>query len=132
MNKLELRDSFIAKGWTVEPVVDWRLVSQVEDVEKYDVNVVSPDDTFQTAQVKVIGDVATPLGAFKEVPSTFSERLRTFLDTIEVSAGVFAVVVSDTKESDEVATCVAYMEDGSVANYAVKERADTFSFKELV
>lgn len=133
MTKDELRTSYVDLGWEVQPVASWGVVSVVEGKTKYDVNVVSPDNKFGTAQIVEDGTGAVAEGFWKEaVVDTFTSRLRTYLDTIEDLATVFAVAVTDTKEADSVATCIAYMEDGSAKNYVVKERADVFTHVELV
>jgi hypothetical protein len=136
MNKAELRDSYVAKGWEVQPVADWRQVSSVEGKVKYDVNVVSPKEDFATAQVVVVddggaGETAVADGVWKDKEPTFDTRLRDHLATLEAGP-VFAVAVVETYGADSVAECKAYMNDGSVKDYVVKERNDTFDHKELI
>lgn len=139
MNKTELRDSYIAKGWEVQPVANWLKVSEVEGKVKYDVNVVSPDNVFGTAQVVITGD-NTPeeatevLGLWKEKEegATFQERLRTFLNGIEEVASIFAVKTKDVSEKDAVATCSVYKTDGTTQTYVVKERDGVITYNALV
>ena len=132
MTKEALRTEYVNLGWEVQPVVNWKVVSQIEGKTKYDVNVVSPANVFGTAQVVEDASGAVAEGFWKDSGPTFTVRLRTFLNTIEELAPVFAVATNDNKEQDQVATCIAYMEDGSIKNYAIKERNDTFSYVELV
>ena len=133
MTKETLRTSYTDLGWEVQPVANWTVVSLIEGKTKYDVNVVSPENVFGTAQVVEDSSGAVAEGMWKvDAVDTFKTRLRTFLDTIEVVATVFAVSVTDTKEEDGVATCTVYMEDGSLKNYVIKERTGTFSYIELI
>lgn len=136
MNKQELRADYISRGWEVQPVSDWRLVQVNVGKALYDVNVVNPKDEFCVAQVVVVNDngideTATPKGVWKDATPDFAARLREYLDSIEGAAGVFAIAVANMYASDQVAECLAYKTDGSVTNYVVKERNDTFSFKAL-
>lgn len=152
MTKEELRADYISKGWTVDPIFitisgpdgdvqqpNWKVVSNVDGVVKYDVNVISPENRFGTAQVVVTDDngagesaVADGFWVDKVQPITFEGELKTYLETIEASAQVFAVAVTLANTTDEIAECKAYMEDGSVKNYVVKRRNDTFTHKELI
>ncbi len=136
MTKTELRDSFIAQGFAVQPVAQWTLVSQVEGVVKYDANVADPSFRFYTAQVVVTDDGgpaedATPLGSLVTPEITFDEAVRTYVLGLEV-APIFAIAITQTFPADEVALATAYNNDGSQANYVIKRRADTFSFVQLV
>lgn len=133
MNKEQLRDSYVAQGWEVEPVANWTLVSNIEGKHKYDVNVVSPDNKFFTAQVVVIndgiaGEEATPLGALEPQIETFGEGLRAFLDTKE-GGQVFAIGVTKVYDEDAVAEVKAFMVDNTTQNYVVKKRNDVFTFQ---
>lgn len=138
MTKEQLRTAFINAGYTVQKVADWALVSKVENSVKYDFNL-EKDGNFITGQIKVIADgtqneEAEEIKPLLNPPSTFSERLKTFMLSKEV-APVFAVVRTELKEDDAFATVDVYTEtDGKVSkkSYAVKERNDTFSFKEIV
>lgn len=132
MTKEQLRTSYTDLGWEVQPVADWVVVSLIEGKTKYDVNVVSLENQFGTAQVVEDATGAVAEGFWKTSEVSFGEGLRTFLDTLEALAPVFAVSVSDSKEADRVATCIGYMTDGSVKNYSVKERGDVFSYVELI
>jgi len=155
MTKEELRTEYVNKGWEVQPVDvfetrpdpdggtievrtgGWNKVSDIEGKVKYDVNAVSPDNEFVTAQVVVTddggaGETAVALGAWKDRTPDFGGRLRTYLATVEQAAAVFAIAVINQFNADSVAECKAYMADGSVKTYAVKERNDTFDHKELI
>lgn len=132
MNKEELRDSYIAKGWEVQPVANWLKVSEVEGKAKYDVNAVSPDNVFGTAQVVEQNGIATAEGFWKDKADSFEGRLRTYLDTIEANASIFAISTKTLSARDSVAVCIAYKEDGTLSEYVVKERDNTFSFNQLV
>ena len=125
MNKAQLRDDFIAKGWVVSAVNTWTKVSDIDGVVKYDVGVVSLENNFEIAQVKVVDDggvseIATALGAFKDAEVTFQIKLRIYLDTIEQTAGIFAISVVSAYADDSIAVCRAYSDDGSTADYVVK------------
>jgi CxxC motif-containing protein len=133
MTQEELRTEYIGRGYTVEPVETWILVSKVDGVEKYDVNVITPDNRFVTAQVVVRDGEAEATGVWKEVemPESFEQRLRVYIRTLE-GGTVFAIALDEVKEADSVATATAYMSDGSKKRYVVKERDNTFSNKELI
>lgn len=134
MTKEQLRTSYVDKGWEVQPVSDWTLVSSIEGKEKYDVNAVSPENKFGTAQVVVKDGEATALGFWVDAPTTFAVDLRAFIDTMEAGT-IFAISVTEIKEADEIAEVKAYKESGSdvtVDSYVVKRRNDTFSFKKIV
>lgn len=139
MTKEELRTQYITDGWEVQPVANWTPVSAVEGLIKYDVNVVSPDNKFFTAQVVVkddggVSENAVPEGQWKNQTPSFAEALRTFLDTREVGS-VFAIAVSQIREADEVAEAEVYTNSASDVvkdTYVVKRRNDTFDFKKLV
>lgn len=135
--KTELRDSYIAAGWAVQPVANWLAVSLVDGRQKYDVQVASPDDEFATAQIVVDDDGgpsedARAVGVqWDKLSVGFDEALRSFIQSIE-GAQVFAVSVDQTFPEEEVAVATAYMDDGSQAKYAVKRRNGTFSVKALI
>jgi hypothetical protein len=135
--KAELRDSYIAAGWAVQPVANWLPVSLVDGRQKYDVQVASPDDEFATAQVVVDDDGGPSEDAraagiqWDRLSVGFPEALRSYIESIE-GAQVFAVSVDQVFEQEEVATVTAYMDDGSQAKYAVKRRNGTFSQKALI
>ena len=139
MNKETLRTSYIDKGWEVQPVADWRLVSAVEGKVKYDVNVASPEDKFGTVQVVVledgkVGESSTAGGFWKDAVSDFGSDLRAFL-TGKEKGSVYAISVSSTKEQDEVAEVKVYttVTGGvEVSTYVVKRRADVFDFKQII
>lgn len=120
----------------MQPVKAWRKVSDVDGVVKYDVNVVTPDDNFHTAQVKVTGDdtgseTAKPLGVMKDTPSTFDEDARDWLrDKEQNTNGVFAISVDEVFEQDEVVEATAYMTDNTETKYVVKRRNGSFEFQE--
>ena len=136
MNKTELRQSVVDQGWTVQQVSDWVLVSQVEGVRKYDVNVIDPDNKFFTAQVIVTddggaGETAVASGGLVEQAESFDEAVRDYVSTLE-GGGIFAIAITQTYPQDEVALATVYNDDGSQANFVVKRRTDTFSFVQLV
>ena len=137
MNKETLRTHYVELGWEVQPVANWRLVSQVEGKSKYDVNAVSPANVFGTAQVVVTDDnganeEAVAEGFWKDKTESFTEALRTQALTYEAAASIFAVKLGEVSEADEVGEVVVYNEDGSKATYVVKRRDGTFSHKALV
>ena len=136
MNKTELRQSFVDLGWEVEPVAGWIKVSEVQGKSKYDVNAVSPEDAFGTAQVVVVddsgaGESATAAGFWVAPSTTFHEETRAFASGLE-GGTVFAVAVTDVNAADEIALATAYMSDGAVNNYVIKRRSNAFSFKLLL
>ena len=136
MTKTELRQSFVALGWEVQPVVQWVKVSEVQGKSKYDVNAVSPEDAFGTAQVVVVddsgaGESATAAGFWVAPSTTFDEDTRAYATGLE-GGNVFSVSVTDVNSADKVALATAYMSDGSVNNYVIKRRADTFSYQLLL
>jgi hypothetical protein len=131
MNKTQLRDDYISNGWEVQPVANWRLVSSVEGKNKYDINAVSPDNKFGTAQCVVTDDggpseEAIPLGFWVTPETSFNAALRTYLDTLE-TGDVFATAATQVFADAEVAEVNGYKTDGSVAKYCVKRRSGTFS-----
>jgi len=132
MNKEELRTHYVGLGWTAQPVADWRKVSDVEGVEKYDVNVVSPDNVFGTAQVVVRDGVATAEGMLKDKVESFTEALRTHARSFEAEAPVFAVKLGEVSEQDEVGEVTVYNTDGSTVSYVVKRRDGAFEHQALV
>jgi len=131
MTKEQLRTEYITKGWTVQEVADWRKVSDVEGVEKYDVNVVSPDNRFGTAQVVVRSDEAVADGLLKDKEDSFTDRLRTFVRTLEAGT-VFAVSLGDVSDEDCVGIANVYFTDGTKKTFVVKERNNTFTYKQLI
>ena len=126
---------FASGPYQGNPVPAWLPVSRVNNIVKYDVGVIRPDGQFVQAQVVVTDDggpteTAVPFGQWVDavVPaSTFAERLREYLDTIEALAAIFAVATTQTFDADAVALCNAYKTDGSVATYVVIERAGVFT-----
>jgi len=136
MTKNELRQSYVDAGWTVQAVAQWLLVSEVDGKRKYDVNAVSPENRFGTAQVVVdddggAGESAVAQGFWVDQGETFSQAVRDYARTLE-QGGIFAITVEDISEQDEVAEALVYNADGSTARYAVKRRADTFSVVALI
>lgn len=136
MNKSDLRQSYIGAGWEVQPVAQWVKVSEVGGKTKYDVNAVSPDNVFGTAQVVVTDDggaseSAVAEGFWKEVSATFDAEVRGYVSSLE-GGTVFAVAVTEVYSGDEIAEAKAYMDDGMVNNYVVKRRSGAFSFTQLV
>ena len=139
--KAQLRDQYIAQGWTVQPVANWLLVSSVDGLVKYDVQAVSPDRTrWGAAQVVVTDDGgpaedADALGFWVDTPdATFASALHTYVRGLEganVGGGVtvFAVrVLTDTiSERDEVGEAIAYLSNDTKSRYAVKRRNGAFS-----
>lgn len=133
MNKEALRTEFINKGWEVQPVADWTTVSVIEGKTKYDVNAVSPENVFGTAQVVEDANGAVADGFWKDKVD-FTTDLRAFLDSKEAGA-VYAISATEIKEADEVAEVKVYsgVTGGvEVATYVVKRRNDTFDFKKIV
>lgn len=135
MNKAELRTQYITEGWEVQDVVDWRKVSEVKGKVKYDVNAVSPDNKFGTAQVIVTDDggaseEAIADGFWKTSTTSFSEALRTFARGLEGGV-LFAVKLGEVSEQDEVGLVTAYFTDKSTKTFAVKRRNSAFSHQEL-
>jgi hypothetical protein len=136
MTKNELRQSYVDAGWTVQAVAQWLLVSEVGGKRKYDVNAVSPENKFGTAQVVVdddngAGETAVAQGFWVDQGETFSQAVRDYARTLE-GGSVFAITVEDISEQDEVAEALAYMDDGSKVRYAAKRRGGTFSVVELI
>lgn len=136
MTKDELRNDLISNGYTVQPVAEWQKVSEVENVSKYDLNVVDSDDNFFTAQVKVVddgesGETATKLNALAPKEPGFAENLESFLRTQEGNlANVFALSSSNVNNTDRVAEVLAYNTDNTTQKYVVKERDGTFEFQQ--
>ena len=135
--KSELRQSFVDQGWVVQPVADWLLVSTVDGIVKYDVNVVSPSPEYRfgTAQVVVTdnggaAEEATPFGAFSPSEPSFDQAVREYAAGLE-GATIFAVAITDVFPSDEVALATAYLATGAQAHYVVKRRNGTFTPLEL-
>jgi len=134
--KSELRGTYVAAGWEVQQVQNWLLVSEVEGKRLYDVNVVSPEDKWGTAQVVVVddggaGETATAAGFWADQPSTFDADIRSYARGLEGNAvgatTIFAITVTQVFAADEVALATAYMADGTHSSYVVKRRADTFT-----
>jgi hypothetical protein len=132
--KAELRQSYVSNGWTVQQVADWMLVSSVEGVVKYDVNVVDPDkERFITVQVVVTDDggpseSAEARGRWVDTPSTFDEDLRAYIRSLEGTVpNTFAIVIVESFAADEVAVVRQYMTDGTAIDRVAKRRNDTFS-----
>jgi len=135
MTKEEFRAEYLAKGWEAQPVSEWRLVSSVEGKNKYDVNVVSPENNFGTAQV-VEDSTGNVVGAgmWKDTTTNFAEALKDFLVSKEVG-NVYAISTTDIKDMEEVAEVKVYTgvgSDVSVADYVVKRRSGTLDFKKIV
>lgn len=135
MNKKQIRDDYVSKGWTIQPVADWNKVSEVDGVVKYDINVVDPDDNFRTVQVKVTGDEQAnedvkPLGALKPSEPDFEQEARTWIrDKEESIPTVFAIAVGKVLPRDEVIEVTAYNTDNTEQKYVVKRRGGAFSFQ---
>jgi len=142
-NKLKLRESYTSLGWKVEPVETWRLVSKVEDLLKFDVNVASPEGQIGTAQVLVRNnetaeEEASAEGFWKASIIPFAQQLRIWLDSIEATPTIFAIQVDSATDSDKTALVSVFFEVDNAGttkaqkkNYVVKYRNDTFSFLEL-
>lgn len=136
MNKEQLRDDLISDGYTVQPVANWQKVSEVENVSKYDLNVVDADDNFFTAQVKVVddgeaGETATKINALKPKDPTFAQNLESFLRTKEDEIEtVFAIATVQSYEADRVAVVKAFNTDNTTQDYVVRERNDSFEFQQ--
>lgn len=137
MTKAELRDDLIADGYTVDIVDNWSLVSNVQEVRKYDVKG-EKDGEFFTGQIKVIdeggeNETATALSGF--VPKTsFTDDLKTFTLSKEVGS-VYAVVTKEVFTGDEFAIVDVYTLTSSTISkkvFGVKRRAGVFDFKEIV
>ena len=137
MNKVELRDAYVAKGYKVEPVARWIKVSQVETITKYDVNVADPKGSFYTAQVIVendgeAGEDAKAAGRWEATPETFEESLDAYLRGAE-KGKIFAIVKTQTYPSDQAALVKVYTEEAdntlTTKDYLVRYRASAFSFK---
>jgi len=131
MTKEELRTQYVNQGWEVQPVADWRVVSQIEGKTKYDVNAVSPVNVFGTAQVVEDSTGAVAEGFWKDKDTTFTEDLRAYAQSLEAGQ-VFAVSLGEISDADEVAEVKVYKDDGSVQNFAVKRRNGTFEHVALI
>lgn len=120
-------------GWTVD-VTSVRLVSEVAGVKKYDVNVVSPDRVFGTAQFVENGGVFTALGFWETPETTFSDRLTSYIRSMEGQGGIFAIVVQETFPSDSAAVVRVYMGAGdvTVSTFIVKERNNAFTYRLII
>jgi hypothetical protein len=93
-------------GWEVDEA-SLTLVSKVEGSEKYDVNVVSPDKEFGTAQIFVKGGEATALGFWANIGNTsFGERLNLFVRSME-QGDIFAITIDKVSEGDKAAVVTA-------------------------
>lgn len=118
------------KGWKIDRG-SATIVSDVGGVIKYDINVVSPDNQFGTAQVVVKNGEAYATGFWQErTDTTFAERLNTYVRSME-TGDVFAITVEQIYTADSAAVVTAYQGTATVTatKFIVKERADTFSFK---
>lgn len=140
MNKSELRQSYVDLGYEVEPVATWDKVSEVGSTSKYDVNVVSPNGEFYTAQVIVTddgqaGEAAEASGRWKSTPARFSEELAAYLRSIENDT-VLAIAVTQEYSLDSVALVEAFIKATpttvSKKTYVVYKRNNTFSYSEVV
>lgn len=133
MTQESLRSEYINKGYTVDPVENWFKVSVVDGVEKYDVNVITPDERFVTAQVIVRDGEASVAGVWKEqeVVESFTDKLRAHVRTLEGGA-VFAISLGEVSEADKVGLATVYFSDGSTKKFVVKERNGSFTHKELL
>ena len=138
--KAELRATYLADGWKIESPADWRRVSRegAPGPVIYDVGIFTPapNGVYRTAQVYVTddggaGESAEARGALVVAAATFDAELRTYLDTLEGDAKIFAIAVTQSLSSDTVAEVKAYLESGTTATYVVKQRAGEFSFKVL-
>jgi hypothetical protein len=119
-----------SKGWKVDRA-STRVVSTVGDAIKYDINVVSPDNTFGTAQVVIKDNEAIALGFWKErVGNTFEERLLAFIRSME-GGDIFAITIEQIYSNDSAALVTAYQGAATVTanKFIVKERDNAFSYK---
>lgn len=138
MTKEQLRQSYVDQGWEVEPIDQWRQVSAVGSKTKYDVPVVDPNGQFYTAQVVVKEDntaaeEAEPEGQWKVDEPSFSQRLNTYLRSLE-GGQLFAVAVDRAFSGQEVAECFGYFDDGTGVTrrtYVVKYREQQWSYEQL-
>lgn len=145
-DRSELRSFYTNQGWVVQEVGDWGPPTSAVGVGAarvffYDVQVVSPDNEFFTAQVVVRNqgtkdEDAKAIGRITNPPANdFEDALSTFLRAQETGS-VYAIARIATYEEDEVAIVLVWT-DGVGATvdekrYVVKRRADTFTFKEIV
>ena len=138
MNKAQLREALIARGFTIPEVKDWSLVSKVEDSIKYDVKF-EKDGIFAVGQVKVTGndteeEGAVGLNAFAEPEVPFITKLDNFIRSKEV-APIHALVKKEVYDTDKAAVVDVYiLTDKTVSKktFLVRERANTFDYKEIV
>lgn len=136
----ELRTAKINDGWVVQPVAQWRKVGQVENVTKYDANVVSPAGVVGTAQVLVTdegrpGEVAVAQGMWTDAVARFRDDLIAYIATMEALPTVWAIRVDNVVESEEIATVTAWVESASdvvETPYVVRRRNGTFQHKKLI
>lgn len=120
-------------GWKIDETTI-RRVSSVGDVIKYDVNVVSPDKVFGTAQYIDDNGTFTAAGFWKEQTDTFDERLRGYIRSLEGQGDIFSIVINDIFEADAAAVVTTYIGATNVtaSKYIVKERNNTFSYRLIV
>lgn len=132
MNTQALIAYYRGLGWKIDEG-SLRLVSNVDGTQKYDINVVSPDNQFGVTQIVVRDGNATALGSWVERDEDFATSLNTFLRSME-AGDVFAIVVNQIFESDKSALVTAYTGTTTVTAqvYIVRERASSFSFKPVV
>jgi hypothetical protein len=125
-----LLTEYEGKGWKIDRS-SAVIVSDVGGVIKYDINVVSPNNDFGTAQVVVKNGEAYATGFWQErTETTFPERLNTYIRSME-AGDVFAITLDQIYASDSAALVTAYQGTTSVTatKFIVKERSNTFSFK---
>ena len=137
MNKIELRDELIGNGYTVDIADNWSLVSNVQEVRKYDVKAEKAGDFF-VGQVKVINEgkaneTATVLSGLK-AKSGFIDDLKTFT-LLKEAEPVYAIVTKEVFSSDEFAIVDVYaLSNGKITKkvYGVRRRNGAFDFKEII
>jgi peroxiredoxin len=139
MTKEDLRTQYTTQNYVVQPVAEWRLVSTTAGVQKFDVAYIAPDDIIvRTAYILVNeadGEVIRYSVPSEVTPTaSFSDRLRTYLRTLEVGS-VFAISVNEMFEADAVAVVNAYftvVDKVEKKMFVVKERNSTFTYQEMV
>lgn len=142
MTKEELRTSYLDKGWDVEPVSKWGVVSKIEGKTKYDLNVVSPNDKFGTVQAVVIadgeeGETARARGSWEEnTEVTFKDGLNEWLESKE-KREIYAIAVEELFEDQAIATLKVFVDstivEGEIVveRYVSKFRNANFTFKKI-
>jgi len=130
----ELIEDYRSKGWSVDETT-LTLVSKVDDMQKYDVNVVSPDNVFGTAQIIESPDGAIASGIWAEqkvVTKSFPELLTDYVRSLE-TGDVFAVVIGNIFQNDNSAIATKYTGTTTVAEkqILIKYRNNAFSVKEI-